>query len=246
MSAVVCRVFAVLLMSVVGTASAALLRTQKSAEPVEALTREDMMLSTPPQPAPSGVGPLTAPWGPGTILDKAESFTHQSLESQAAQMKIMKQKLKTQQDQIQRLRAKHLAHAPLLAKAPVTQGTKADGPLYLDQQGTKVTLGTKVVATSQAAAGAGAGAPTPKGWDQCLKYARWVKRQQISGVEFTRLWKTTCEPAVRSGKATPRYALMCNSLTGVVKPFSNQIDYDVESLCSQVLTVFADVTGVRR
>merc|ERR1719420_2269917 len=87
------------------------------------------------------------------------------------------------------------------------------------------------------------GVTRPKGWDQCLKFARFVKSQDVTGVELVRVWKSTCEPAVQSGRATQRYKLMCNSLSGVVEPYAAQIDYDVEMLCDAVLAVFHDVTA---
>merc|ERR1719253_1704937 len=83
----------------------------------------------------------------------------------------------------------------------------------------------------------------PKGWDQCLKFARYVKAQDVTGIELVRVWKSTCEPAVRSGRATERYRLMCNSMGGAVAPFASQIDYNVEMLCDAVLAVFHDVTA---
>merc|ERR1719238_63 len=90
----------------------------------------------------------------------------------------------------------------------------------------------------------GSGIARPKGWDQCLKFARFVKTQDVTGTELVRVWKATCEPAVQSGRATERYKLMCNSLTGVLQPYATQADYDVEMLCDSVLAVFHDITAV--
>mmetsp|Transcript_60754 Transcript_60754/g.131746 ORF Transcript_60754/g.131746 Transcript_60754/m.131746 type:complete len:178 (+) Transcript_60754:77-610(+) len=86
----------------------------------------------------------------------------------------------------------------------------------------------------------------PKGWDQCLIFARFVKTQKVTGVEFVRVWKATCEPAVRSGRATSRYRLMCDSLGGAVEPYAGMVDYSVEQLCDSVLAVFHDVTAADR
>mmetsp|Transcript_88283 Transcript_88283/g.189545 ORF Transcript_88283/g.189545 Transcript_88283/m.189545 type:complete len:211 (-) Transcript_88283:85-717(-) len=83
----------------------------------------------------------------------------------------------------------------------------------------------------------------PKGWDQCLNFARYVKGQGVQGGELVRVWKATCEPAVRSGRATERYRLMCNSLGGAVEPFAAQVDYSVEQVCDSVLTIFHDLTS---
>jgi len=88
------------------------------------------------------------------------------------------------------------------------------------------------------------GVTRPKGWDQCLKFARYIKSQDVTGVELVRVWKSTCEPAVQAGSATERYRLMCNSLGGAVEPFAAQLDYNVENLCDSVLAVFHDVTAV--
>lgn len=117
--------------------------------------------------------------------------------------------------------------------------------------GVKAQVGNAQAMTSQdkakselGSASGSAGVARPKGWDQCLKFARFVKGQDVTGVELVRVWKSTCEPAVQSGRATERYKLMCNSLSGVVEPYSSQLDYDVEQLCDSVLAVFHDVTAV--
>jgi len=85
----------------------------------------------------------------------------------------------------------------------------------------------------------------PKGWSQCLKFARDVKKTGVTGPELVRVWEETCQPAVRSGRASDRYRLMCNSLSGAVRPFSAQLDYNVESLCDSVLAIFHDLTASR-
>lgn len=76
-----------------------------------------------------------------------------------------------------------------------------------------------------------------------MNFARFVKSKEVTGVELVSTWKATCEPAVRSGRATERYRLMCNSLGGAVQPFASQVDYNVEKLCDSVLAVFHDVTA---
>jgi len=83
----------------------------------------------------------------------------------------------------------------------------------------------------------------PKGWDQCLSFARYVKDREVTGVELVKVWQATCEPAVRSGRATERFRLMCNSVAGVVQPFASQVDYNIEQLCDSVLAVFHDITA---
>jgi len=110
--------------------------------------------------------------------------------------------------------------------------------------GAMVTQGSQAQASTAAGAGQPTGVTRPKGWDQCLKFARYVKSQDVTGVELVRVWKSTCEPAVQSGSATERYRLMCNSLGGAVEPYAAQLDYNVEQLCDSVLAVFHDVTAV--
>lgn len=89
----------------------------------------------------------------------------------------------------------------------------------------------------------GGGLARPKGWDQCLNFARFVKSREVNGPEFVKVWQATCEPAVRSGRATERYRIMCNSLGGVVTPFASQVDFNIEELCDAVLAVFHDLTA---
>lgn len=102
----------------------------------------------------------------------------------------------------------------------------------------------QVTAESSAKGSTPTGITRPKGWDQCLKFSRFVKSQGVSGMELVKTWKATCEPAVSSGVATERYKVMCNALGGTVEPFAAQQDYDVEKLCDAVLAVFHDVTAV--
>jgi hypothetical protein len=103
---------------------------------------------------------------------------------------------------------------------------------------------TAAMVQTKSSSGQPTGVTRPKGWDQCLKFARYIKSQDVTGVELVRVWKSTCEPAVQSGSATERYRLMCNSLGGAVEPFAAQLDYNVENLCDSVLAVFHDVTAV--
>lgn len=83
----------------------------------------------------------------------------------------------------------------------------------------------------------------PKGWGQCLQYARFLKSKGTQGEELVRAWTATCSPAVQSGIATERYRLMCNAMGGAVRPFAAQVDYAVEQLCDSVLAVFHDLTA---
>mmetsp|Transcript_35580 Transcript_35580/g.65255 ORF Transcript_35580/g.65255 Transcript_35580/m.65255 type:complete len:177 (+) Transcript_35580:1-531(+) len=158
----------------------------------------------------------------------------QQQQMQQQQMQQMQQQLLKQQQELQRLQ--HQAQVQVQAQAEVEH----------PPQNSLVAVGahTEMGSTDSSAVAMESSSGTkPKGWDMCLKFARHVKSQEVTGVELVRVWKSTCMPAVQSGKATERYRLMCNSLTGVVQPFSTTIDYDVEQLCSAVLAVFHDVTA---
>lgn len=133
-------------------------------------------------------------------------------------------------------------------KALVAVGTRTvEGEAH--GAGVGVAAGLAAGAASGSAAGgvmaglSGMPAAKPKGWDQCLRFARFVKSQGVTGQELVRVWTGTCTPSVRSGLATQRYKLMCSSLAGVVEPFGAQLDYSIDKLCSDVLAVFHDVTA---
>lgn len=191
-----------------------------------------------PPMAPAASPPLALPAASATLAvpgaSDAALSTQQLLQMQQQQMQQMQQQLLKQQQELQRLQ--HQAQAHMQAQAEVEHPPTNS----LVAVGTREEMGS----TQQSIAGASSGPVTkPKGWDMCLKFARHVKSQEVTGVELVRVWKSTCMPAVQSGRATERYRLMCNSLTGVVQPFSATIDYDVEQLCSAVLAVFHDVTA---
>lgn len=201
----------------------------------ETLTREDMIAQ---QEAPQNVVPAF-PQQVQQVQQQPQAVAQQEqqlLQAQAAQMKKMQQQLLQQQAELQRLQKLEKTQPPAAVQhAPAHQSPK------------KSLVGVKAKMKTKVGSGSGAGASgiaKPKGWDQCLKFARFVKTQDVTGVELVRVWKSTCEPAVQSGRATERYKLMCNSLSGVVEPYAAQIDYDVEQLCDSVLAVFHDVTAV--
>mmetsp|Transcript_16563 Transcript_16563/g.30547 ORF Transcript_16563/g.30547 Transcript_16563/m.30547 type:complete len:322 (+) Transcript_16563:52-1017(+) len=178
---------------------------------------------------PAASATVAMPGTSGTALS-----TQQLLQMQQQQMQQMQQQLLKQQQELQRLQ--HQAQVQVQAQAEVEH----------PPQNSLVAVGahTEMGSTDSSAVAMESSSGTkPKGWDMCLKFARHVKSQEVTGVELVRVWKSTCMPAVQSGKATERYRLMCNSLTGVVQPFSTTIDYDVEQLCSAVLAVFHDVTA---
>jgi len=201
----------------------------------EALTREDIMEQNGQQQEVQQV--QTSQLQQKQIV--AQKQEQQLLQAQAAQMKQMQEQLMKQQQELQRLQ--QLEQKP--AAKPSTRPKTKRRPAH--QLPKKALVGVKAKMMTKSGAGAaGNGIAKPKGWDQCLKFARFVKTKDVTGVELVRTWKSTCEPAVQSGRATERYKLMCNSLSGVVEPYAAQIDYDVEQLCDSVLAVFHDVTAV--
>lgn len=219
---------------------------QPSLADQEALTREDILTqgSTVPQSMPSAIAPalsISAPQQPPPAMPVPTYQAAQLLQAQAKQMEEMQQQLQKQQQELQRLQQVEKQHVQQQTPPPVHQSPKAQVPEQTPKK-SLVGVGSAVKTHTETQTGM-AGRTTPKGWDQCLKFARFVKTQDVTGVELVRVWKSTCEPAVQSGRATERYKLMCNSLSGVVEPYAAQIDYDVEQLCDAVLAVFHDVTA---
>jgi len=222
----------------------------------EALTREDII-----QQNGDNIPPASMPAVQSSEMQQVvpPMQAQQLLQAQAIQMQQMQQQLAQQQNELQRLQknakqqhdeSTRQPQKPLQAvfdggrhaqQAPRPQHKK-HAPTHTAKK-SLVGVNAQVMTKSEMESGS-SGISKPKGWDQCLKFARFVKMQDVTGVELVRVWKSTCEPAVQSGRATERYKLMCNSLSGVVEPYAAQIDYDVEQLCDSVLAVFHDVTAV--
>lgn len=218
---------------------------QPDANAQEALTREELLDS---QRAPQG-----AAVPPASLPALPQMQAQQLLQAQAAQMQQMQKMLQQQQQELHRLQQLETQKAQP-AQQPRQQHKRAPDRKSMARQAPKKSLvrvnaklannaHAQVMTRTELESGS-SGIAKPKGWDQCLKFARFVKTQDVTGLELVRVWKSTCEPAVQSGRATERYKLMCNSLSGVVEPYSAQIDYDVEQLCDSVLAVFHDVTAV--
>jgi len=205
----------------------------------EALTREDIMEQSGQQQQGQQVQ-TSQLQQKQAVVQKQEQ---QLLQAQAAQMKQMQEQLLKQQQELQRLQQQEQKRPAQPATRPTTKRRSARQLPKKALVGVKAKMMTKSELGSESGA-ASSGIAKPKGWDQCLKFARFVKTKDVTGVELVRTWKSTCEPAVQSGRATERYKLMCNSLSGVVEPYAAQIDYDVEQLCDSVLAVFHDVTAV--
>merc|ERR1719198_260494 len=174
-------------------------------------------------------------------MQQMQQMGQPAVASMQAQQLLQAQALQMQQLQQQQQAPKPQPPKPATApsqRQPVKRQAATHAPK-------KSLVAAKTQVMTKAEMGSGhAGIAKPKGWDQCLKFARFVKAQDVTGVELVRVWKSTCEPAVQSGRATERYKLMCNSLSGVVEPYAAQIDYDAEQLCDAVLAVFHDVTAV--
>lgn len=212
-------------------------------QPQEALTREDMMASNPPsaQTVQAAVPQLSAVQGQvqQSSMVAAKAAALQQAQQQALEQQlIMQQQLQQQRQQQAAMQQEEALRQQQLVQQQQMQAQQqhASPVASLASTGTLVRYASK--------SGQPTGVTRPKGWDQCLKFARYIKAQDVTGVELIRVWKSTCEPAVQSGHATERYRLMCNSLGGAVEPYASQLDYNVEQLCDSVLAVFHDVTAV--
>jgi len=234
---------------------------QPDANAQEALTREELLDSqsapqaaaVPPASMPALPQMQAAAVLPASMPALPQMQAQQLLQAQAAQMQQMQKMLQQQQQELHRLQQLETQKAQPVQqprqqhkRAPARKSTARQAPKKsLVRVNAKLANNAHAqVMTKTELESGSSGIAKPKGWDQCLKFARFVKTQDVTGLELVRVWKSTCEPAVQSGRATERYKLMCNSLSGVVEPYSAQIDYDVEQLCDSVLAVFHDVTAV--
>lgn len=84
----------------------------------------------------------------------------------------------------------------------------------------------------------------PKGWDMCLKFAKYTKDEGYKGVALVRVWKSTCEPGMLAGSATERFRLMCVSLGQAVEKFAVMDSYKEEDICDSILATFHDIGAV--
>jgi len=106
-------------------------------------------------------------------------------------------------------------------------------------QPSKSLVSTKTVA-KVATGAAGLRAVSESMMEQCLRFARWAKQQDLQGPELVHVWKSTCEPAVMSGAATERYRIMCEALGGAVADFGKSPKWAPESACIEVVRVFKE------
>lgn len=86
----------------------------------------------------------------------------------------------------------------------------------------------------------------PKGWDQCLKFAKYTKEEGYKGVALVRVWKSLCEPSMLAGSATERYRLMCVTLGKAVEKYAVMPSWTEEDICDSVLATFHDIVAVDR
>jgi len=188
-----------------------------------------------------------------------QQLQQQDLQQRQLQLQLQRQEQQLQQEQLQRQTQHQFQQSPLqpmmVEQAPqqlqqqqqVQMQQRWPGQFRPSPSRRKSLVamrasGDGTLAASPAPATAGV-IQRPKGWDQCMHFARYVKSKQVTGPELVRTWKGTCEPAVQSGRATERYRLMCNSLGGAVEPFASQVDYNVEQLCDTVLVLFHELTA---
>lgn len=219
----------------------------EDAEPREAPTREDILMGAQPAAAAeetpaSGVEQQASieaiPTGLAaqqvTELPPPSTPVRQATQLSAAQLQQW-QEMQRQMQELQ-LRQQQLLQAPPRQLA-------AAQPQPERAQSLVATRAAVSTAAGQAPSMVGGGLAKPKGWDQCLHFARYVKEREVSGVELVKTWQATCQPAVRSGRASERYRMMCNSMAGAVEPFAAQADYNIEQLCDTVLALFHDLTA---
>jgi len=192
-----------------------------------------------------------------------QQLQQQDLQQRQLQLQLQRQEQQLQQEQLQRQTQHQFQQSPLQPMMVGQSPQQLQQRLQQQQQMptqkqwpgqfrptrarrkslvAMASSGDETLAASPAPATAGA-IQRPKGWDQCMHFARYVKSKQVTGPELVRTWKGTCEPAVQSGRATERFRLMCNSLGGAVEPFASQVDYNVEQLCDTVLVLFHELTA---
>lgn len=170
--------------------------------------------------------------------DVAPSMPRQQAVQMSATQLQQYQDLQRQMQELQ-VRQQQLLQS---SKAPPDQVPSVE-PRRQHIQSLVATRTAAATAAAQAPSMVGGGLAKPKGWDQCLHFARYVKEREVSGVELVKTWQATCQPAVRSGRASERYRMMCNSMAGAIEPFAAQADYNIEQLCDTVLALFHDLTA---
>lgn len=73
---------------------------------------------------------------------------------------------------------------------------------------------------------------------QCNAYGSYLAAQLVKGPALIRLWKGTCDGAVKAGAASPQYTLMCNALGSAVETEAIKGAPNMGAICDKVLRVF--------
>lgn len=81
--------------------------------------------------------------------------------------------------------------------------------------------------------------PSTRMREQCLTFAGWAKKQGIYGRDLVALFKSTCEPAVRTGTAPAKYAMMCDMLGGDVQEFADNPEWTPSWACRKLLKIWS-------
>lgn len=75
---------------------------------------------------------------------------------------------------------------------------------------------------------------------KCEAYASFLKGQNCVGPSLVAAWSRTCQPAVHSGTASPKYSTMCSALMGAVEPFATDQSWTPAAICKEVVRVFSE------
>mmetsp|Transcript_52621 Transcript_52621/g.104441 ORF Transcript_52621/g.104441 Transcript_52621/m.104441 type:complete len:307 (-) Transcript_52621:41-961(-) len=75
--------------------------------------------------------------------------------------------------------------------------------------------------------------------EQCMTFAGWVKKQGVYGRDLVALFKSTCDPAVRTGAASAKYAQMCDTLGGDIQGFADNPEWTPALACRALLRIWS-------
>lgn len=81
--------------------------------------------------------------------------------------------------------------------------------------------------------------------DKCVKFAKWVKEQELEPTGVVNVWMSTCKPAVVAGVATKQYSVMCDAIAAAVEDFADDPNWTPNGACNSVLQAFHE-SGVGR
>lgn len=80
--------------------------------------------------------------------------------------------------------------------------------------------------------------PAQRMQEQCLGFAKWAKVAGVYGSELTKLWQTTCEPAVKAGGASEKFVAMCSSMPKAMAEFAGTKEWDPKRACDALVAHF--------